>query len=122
MLVLVTGSRDWPPSTLRDVAQEMLCQFDRMPSGTVVMHGGARGVDDLAGVLARFFGLTERKMPVTSEMWRKHGKRAGPMRNIAMLDECPDLVLAFWNQKSNGTEQCFTEAQRRGIETRVLRF
>jgi len=37
-----------------------------------------------------------------------------------MLDWEPELVLAFWDGRSTGTEHTITEANRRGIPVEVL--
>lgn len=49
--------------------------------------------------------------------WTKHGKAAGPIRNREMLDENPDLVLAFHTdiENSKGTADTLCEAEDRGI-------
>ncbi len=48
------------------------------------------------------------------------GRRAGPERNIRMLDSTPDLVLAFWDGQSRGTRHTISEARRRNITVRVV--
>lgn len=48
--------------------------------------------------------------------WERYGKRAGPIRNRKMLDQGPDLVVAFGGDK--GTADCVREARRRGIAVR----
>jgi hypothetical protein len=37
-----------------------------------------------------------------------------------MLDEKPDLVIAYWNGKSNGTAHTISEARKRGIPVEVI--
>jgi hypothetical protein len=51
--------------------------------------------------------------------WRL-GRRAGPERNVRMLDTKPDLVLAFWDGQSRGTRHTISEARRRNITVRVV--
>lgn len=51
--------------------------------------------------------------------WNVHGRRAGPIRNIEMVDiERPNICLAFfWPGSLNaGTKHCADYAKRRGIE------
>lgn len=54
--------------------------------------------------------------------WEKFGKAAGPIRNIEMLNENPDLVLAFHNDlsKSKGTAHTVKTAQKRGLKVKVI--
>lgn len=52
---------------------------------------------------------------VTEEDWKRHGKRAGPIRNGRMLRERnPDAVLAFPGGK--GTRNMVDQAQENGVE------
>jgi hypothetical protein len=85
---------------------------------TLVIHGGARGVDSMAGAAAAQLKIPIRVFPAD---WKKNGKAAGPIRNQQMLDEGkPDLVLAFWDGKSRGTEHMIGLAKKAGILCRVV--
>lgn len=76
--VLIYGSRDWIDSdAIRDTVF-------LLPKGSVVIHGGARGADQIAGIWARHYGLEEIVFPAN---WAKDGKAAGPIRNQRMIDE-----------------------------------
>lgn len=74
------------------------------------------GADWLADAWALANGLvpgeTLRRYPAP---WKLLGKRAGPHRNRAMLDDFrPDAVIAF--PGGSGTADCVTAALERGIE------
>lgn len=43
------------------------------------------------------------------------------IRNIEMLDQKPDLVLAFWDGASTGTGHTVAEAGKRGIPVEIVR-
>ena len=60
----------------------------------VVIHGGARGADDLARQWGEIsVGIEGVEFRAD---WTAHGKAAGMIRNQRMLDEGrPDLVVAF---------------------------
>jgi hypothetical protein len=112
MKVLVCGSRSWDnPTAIRR-------RLTDLPRGAEVIHGNARGADQDAGTFARALGLRETAFPAD---WRGKGRRAGIIRNLAMLDQKPDLVLAFWDGRSTGTAHTITEARRRGIPVEVAR-
>lgn len=113
MRVLVCGDRNW---TNYYIIHNRLKQF---PPGTVVIEGEARGADRLAGQAAEALGLEVHKYPAE---WDKYGKAAGPRRNCQMLDEKPDIVLAFHNniKESRGTKHCVTEAINRGIPVKII--
>lgn len=108
--VLVCGSRDW------DDYEAIAVQLDRFSPGTDVIHGNARGADRIAAKIAANLGLHVRAFPAD---WREQGKRAGVVRNIAMLDENPDLVIAFQRNGSRGTQHTIDEARKRGIPVEV---
>lgn len=111
--VLVCGSRAWADRTLIRLAIAALKSED---PEAVVIHGDARGADRMAGQFAEDFGLRVERFPAE---WGKHGKRAGILRNLAMLDTEPDRVLAFVIGDSPGTRHTLSEAQRRGIPTKA---
>lgn len=104
--VLICGSRDWPRPA--DIGRRLA----RLPRGTEIIHGAARGADQTAAIYARSLGIPERAFPAD---WRGKGKRAGILRNLAMLDEEPDLVIAFQHNGSSGTQGTIDEARKRGI-------
>lgn len=51
--------------------------------------------------------------------WERFGKRAGIERNLQMLNEKPDRVIAFWDGVSPGTRHTITEARNRGIPVEI---
>jgi hypothetical protein len=108
--VLVCGSRSWNDyATIR----RRLAKFE---PGVTVIHGAARGADQKAAIAARALGIPETPFPAD---WRGNGRRAGIIRNLAMLNDSPDLVLAFWDGRSTGTKHTIDEAHRRGIPVEV---
>lgn len=111
MRVLVCGSRGW---TDRAKIAEYL---HPLPLDAVIVHGGAKGADILAGSIARELGLREEVHPAN---WDRYGIRAGLLRNDKMLDSGIDKVLAFWNGKSSGTRHTISGAKRRNIECEVI--
>lgn len=110
MKVLVCGSRGWRRYT------PILNALMELPKGTLVIHGGASGADAYAARACRELGL---KQQVFYADWGKLGKRAGILRNVEMLDEEPDRVLAFWDGESRGTKHAIDEAFKRGIDVKV---
>ena len=110
MLVLVCGSRGWTDAETIRVALAVL------PADVTILHGDAHGADRMAGRVAAELGHTVRVMPAE---WNRYGNRAGYVRNIAMLDERPDLVIAFHDGQSRGTQHTIREARRRRIRVEV---
>jgi hypothetical protein len=59
----------------------------------VIVHGGARGVDTLAGLWCLASGIPQQ---IWRADWKSHGHAAGPIRTRAMLHAArPELMLAF---------------------------
>lgn len=109
MKVLICGSREWlDPVPIKEV-------IDALSPGSTVIVGGARGADLIAQNLA------EERDDITVKVfyaeWDMWGKRAGPMRNIEMLNNKPDIVYAFPLRKSKGTYHTINEAKKRNICT-----
>lgn len=111
MLVLVCGSRTW------DEPLTMKRRLHQLPFDAEIIHGGARGADMMAATFARSLGIPETCYPA---QWREHGKKAGILRNLQMLDRHPDLVLAFWDGVSSGTRHVIEEATRRDIDVEII--
>ena len=69
-------------------------------------HGGARGVDTVAGEWAEERGIRCQIFPAN---WKFHGKSAGHKRNVEMLGTFkPHYLLAF--PGGVGTEHCVSSA------------
>lgn len=113
MKVLVCGDRNWNDEG------KIESRLRSLPPRTVVIEGEARGADEMARDVAIRLGLPVQKFPAD---WTLHGRAAGPIRNRKMLDEGPDLVIAFHPDlsKSKGTADTVREAKRRGIPVEVI--
>lgn len=82
---------------------------------TVVVSGGARGVDRAAEQAARSLG---RAVDVLPAEWQRHGRSAGYRRNEQLVASVDGLV-AFWDGASRGTAHSIRLARQRGIWLRV---
>lgn len=90
MRVLICGSRTWNDVDI------IVKALQKMPAGTVIIHGDAAGADTIADVVAEAIGFERKKFPISDDDWEKFGKSAGFRRNRQMLFEGePDLILAF---------------------------
>lgn len=105
--VLVTGGRDY---TNHDALWAVLNELK--PS--VIIHGGARGADTLAGEWAEWAGVPTIVSPAN---WNLMGPVAGLLRNVRMLEQYkPDIVVAC--SGGAGTRNCVSNALLRGIPVR----
>ena len=81
-----------------------------------VIHGGARGADDLAGKVAESLGIPTR---IFRADWDTHGRAAGMIRNRKMLEEGkPHFVMAF--PGGVGTEGMIKIARDGGVTVIVV--
>lgn len=121
MRVVITGDRNWDDDRPIDaLICGMLGLAERSDEVLEVIHGGARGADTLAASWEGSKGVVILTFPAD---WKTYGKGAGPVRNRQMLDQEPDLVVAFHDELevSKGTKDCVDEARRRGITVWHLR-
>lgn len=112
--ILVTGARLF---TAADIMQEALERaIDEYSTDIVVVHGAARGADEIADVLAPALGLSVERWPAD---WGR-GQGAGFDRNLAMVAAGADLCLAFRvrGEACRGTQHCANYALRRHIPVR----
>ncbi len=101
MKVLVCGSRSWCD---RQAIIHALVDYD----ASMVIHGGARGADRLAGEAAELLGLPVKGYNAD---WDRLGRSAGAIRNRQMIEDGkPDIVMAFWDGKSPGTKDMISVA------------
>ena len=112
MRVLITGGRDFSD---RGLLFETLDRLHATHTFTVLIHGDASGADRLAGEWAAAAGIKVEAHPAD---WKKHGRAAGPIRNSQMLDEKPDLVVAF--PGGRGTADMVKKAKAAGLEVVVM--
>jgi ABC-type Fe3+-hydroxamate transport system substrate-binding protein len=111
MRLLVCGSRTYSDrATVYDKLDEL--------KPDLIIHGGAKGADSLAGDWAAYNDVPQR---IFLPDWELYGKSAGIRRNNQMLDTKPDLVLAFWDGASKGTAHTIEQAKKRGLQTEVVR-
>lgn len=113
--VLVTGSRNWRDR--RTVWLALQGELDRHPEGIVVVHGAARGADDIADRWA--WGMYEMGYNVLPEdhpaEWDRFGAAAGHIRNYHMVKLGAAVCLAFPLEESKGTFGCMELAEKAGI-------
>jgi len=110
MRIAIVGSRDWKDrDAIRDYIQSL-------PKDTIVVSGGARGVDLTAEVAAKELGL-ETKIFLAD--WDNQGKSAGILRN-SLIVSYADEVVAFWDGKSKGTKDTIDKALAAEHIKRVL--
>lgn len=106
--VLVCGGRDYGD---RDQLFRVLDAAHLANPIVCLIHGAARGADQLAGDWA-----LDRDVLCTGYAadWERDGRAAGPIRNQKMLDTGkPDMVIAF--PGGRGTADMIRKAEAAGV-------
>lgn len=110
MRVAIVGSRDYPD--LGDV----VAYVRALPGDTVIISGGARGVDRVAEHAAFQRGMTTRIYPAE---WERYGKQAGYRRNQQIVADA-DRLVAFHDGVSRGTQHSIDLARAASKPTLVI--
>lgn len=111
MKIAIVGSRSYP--RLNEVAEYVRA----LPPDTVIVSGGARGVDTVAEMTALYRNM---KVEIYYADWKTYGKSAGFIRNDQIV-KAADKVVAFHFQNSAGTAHAIRLAQKYGKELEVYR-
>lgn len=112
VVLLVTGSRSITDGALVHRFLDSVAG-DLRP--TVILHGGAAGVDTLAGLWAMRRGIAVEVHPpdFVAFPYRTHRGKAYLERDKAMVTKA-DKVVAIWDGESRGTAATLEEALRQG--------
>lgn len=110
MKVGVIGSRDFSDYAL-------MCKTLSNYKISSIVSGGARGADKLA---ARFAKENNIKLKEFIPDWTI-GKHAGFLRNSEIVNES-DIIIAFWDGKSNGTLDSIKKAKKQKKVVVVINY
>jgi hypothetical protein len=116
--IIIAGTRTFSNYKL---LESTLDEFLKTYEGEeiVIISGCADGADSLGEKYARKRKLEVIKMPAD---WKNLGKAAGMIRNEDMA-KIGDILIAFWDQKSTGTEGMIDLAYKYKLEeVRVINY
>lgn len=82
---------------------------------TVILSGGAKGVDTLAEEYADRHGLKKEILLPDYDLF---GKSAPLVRDRQIVDKA-DLVVAIWDGNSPGTRYTIEYAKRQGVKVKL---
>lgn len=110
--ILVTGSRGWCDHT---TINNVLSNYDT--ETTLLIVGDAAGADTIA--LDYWKSLNGQYIQFKPD-WKKYGKKAGPLRNIDMInyalsDKVVSVTVLAFNLGTPGTRHTIQEAKSRGL-------
>jgi YspA, cpYpsA-related SLOG family len=107
--VIVSGSRQRKSKDFREDFY-ILDYLHSMLDIQTVIHGGASGIDHMAGLWG---AMWLREVIEVKANWIAYGRSAGYRRNVRMAEMRPDLVILF--PGGPGTKMMSDIAKRRGI-------
>jgi deoxycytidine triphosphate deaminase len=116
MIVVISGSRDFTDLDYFSTEMDGFLLDLNSQEKVLMVSGGARGTDTLAKDYAEKNGIEFKEFLAD---WDTHGKKAGILRNLEML-EVADQVVAFWNGKSPGTTHMIEQCLKRRIPITVF--
>jgi predicted Rossmann-fold nucleotide-binding protein len=114
--VVVAGSRNIQNRTLIFTKLDKILGQKIQTHKVKIISGCAVGPDTLGAKWAFEHGQAVEKMPAE---WGKFGKKAGMIRNRAML-ESADAVICFHDGKSAGTKQMIEITKQSGKPIRIV--
>lgn len=107
MKVIIAGGRNiTDPSLLTAAVHDSEFEI------TEIVHGGARGVDEMADRFAQHRGVPCR---IFAGDWAGFGLSAGPRRNTEMA-EYADALILIWDGKSRGSADMLRKAKAKGLK------
>lgn len=117
MKVIIAGGRHF--SDLMTVNRALAAFQDEHDTEiTEIVSGGATGADRLGETWARRAHIPIKKYPAE---WKKHGRKAGPIRNGVMAAYA-DALVAFWDGESPGTKDMIQQAKALGLIVKVVHY
>jgi predicted Rossmann fold nucleotide-binding protein DprA/Smf involved in DNA uptake len=115
MKVIIAGGRDFSDySLLKESCDQILSNLDNIE----IVSGRAKGADSLGEEYALENGHNCKIFPAD---WDKYGKAAGYKRNSEMA-EYAELLIAFWDGTSRGTEHMINIAEKKGLKIKIINY
>lgn len=110
---MISGGRNEPKENYQKIKN--IIRIPKEELGIeVLVHGGAKGVDSMAGQAAKELGLLTKEYPAK---WYEYGRKAGILRNLQMVNDNKDTILYIAFPGGNGTEHCFQYAKKQKINS-----
>lgn len=117
MKIAIVGCRDWNKEDEIKIRDKIKRCIDLLPKDTIVVSGGARGVDSWAANYAKEIGLPAPQIFLPD--YEKYGKAAPFVRNKTIIENA-DLIIAFWDGKSKGTLHAINIAKELNKRIRII--
>ena len=113
MKIGIIGSRGFDNyELLKVIMNEYIDKVD------VIVSGGAKGADKLG---ERWASENGKSCLLFLPEWNKYGKSAGFIRNKDIVKNS-ELVLAFWDGVSKGTQSSIDLCKKYGIPVKIINY
>jgi len=101
----IVGCRSFENYDLAEKEILKIIKENNIPIGRII-SGGSKGADKMAEIFAENF---DYQIAIFKPDWNI-GRKAGPLRNTKIV-EVSDVVIAFWDGLSRGTNDTITKAK-----------
>ena len=115
--IIIAGSRTFQDYNFLKKSVDMIIEKYYPKSNITIVSGRARGADRLGEAYAVERRYKTKLFPAD---WEQYGKSAGYRRNKEMGDYA-NVLIAFWDGKSKGTEHMIDYARAQILDTHVFR-
>ena len=85
---------------------------------TLIVSGGARGADTYGAMYAQEIGVP---VQIFLPDWETYKRSAGYIRNKEIVSNS-DVVIAFWDGISNGTQHSFKLAKELNKPIKIIKY
>lgn len=123
--LIIAGGRDFIASTedLNKIDKAIgkyynIPLMEHLNGGLEMVSGLATGADQIPFYYKCWHGVPVKEFKAD---WKKHGKKAGVLRNIEMA-KYADALIVFWNGRSLGTKNMIDVAKKHGLKVKVYRY
>lgn len=115
MKLAIIGSRDFNDY---EFMKETILQHININDIDLIISGGAKGADSLG---RRFADDYQKEFKEYLPDWSLYGRSAGVKRNHLIVSHC-DLLIAFWDGKSKGTESSLKIAKKLKKSFKIITY
>lgn len=116
--LIVAGGRDFSDYALLSKCIMDIALVEYPDKAISIVSGMAKGADSLGYMFAVENNVRKYIFPAD---WNQYGKRAGMLRNKQM-GNFSDVLLAFWDGQSRGTQQMIQFMGSLGKPVHIVRY
>lgn len=113
--IAIVGSRKF---NIYKLLEDTIDKYQENNEVILIISGGATGADSLA---EKYAYENKILMQIYKPDWKNKGKGAGLIRNKLIADSA-DVVFAFWDGVSTGTQHIINYCKNKGIELYIIKY